>query len=196
MDPEKHCAKERSPGELAEEFLARSLPIAMIEAGQRIDAQIVAALRTPPSKGSCFDSHIIDAPPPSDWVQSPRFRAEGGKWLFIGHGGVEYRNPARRAYEQNKAATEANLRVVLGEMRPPAVVCNTLYRLTAMVPSVPANAVICGKCEEVWAPDDLHKACVHEARGICIQVAVEYRSDYARAFYAWCQENGFIEIKE
>jgi hypothetical protein len=155
-----------------------------------MDKAVAAALTNPPS-GPLFVNPFVDLPPSSTKWMAPVFRIEAdGAWVQTGKYEPVYSNPARAAYEKQKKSQEEFLRAVCPEIKPRAF-CKTLYRMTQAGVGIPVGSFICSSCEEVWRVRDLVKALEHDLDGLCIPVAVEYRSELARLFHSWCSENGF-----
>lgn len=155
-----------------------------------MDKAVAVALSNPPSD-PLFVNPFVDLPPPSTKWMAPVFRIEADStWVQTGKYEPVYSNPARVAYEKQKKSHEEFLRAVSPEIKPRAF-CKTLYRMTQAGIGIPVGSFICSSCEEVWRVRDLVKALEHELDGLCIPVAVKYRSEFARLFHRWCSENGF-----
>lgn len=72
-----------------------------------------------------------------------------GVWKIVDNK-IEYLNPARRIYEENKRISEESLKTFI-EARAPRAICSTLFQVAVAVPGVPAKAIICGVCADSWA---------------------------------------------
>lgn len=175
--------------DLAETMLRKSTA----EAARRMDAAVAEALSKPPPKNPFVNPS--NGPPLVTYLLMPVFRVVDDEWIPTGQHRMEYRNPARTAWEHDKARGEEAIRA-LCHQREPRAICKTLYQIEAAIPGIPKGSFVCGACEEVWPAGQLVAACEHEADGICAAVAVQYRRPLAQIFYAWCKDNGFTKQPE